>query len=134
LIFIQPTITIRNKKKQKMLIQIYYSRTTVPLTWAGLLEDHPGARPEDIRRLTICWCQLTLLPEWVESLVKLEILDIRDNQLIELPLAVTRLTSLKELYLYVNQLHSLPAEIARLARLAKLGIFLATICQSCRWL
>jgi hypothetical protein len=84
--------------------------------------------PDSIQKLTVLQVldlgdnELKGLPEWIGSLSALESLTLAKNQLFDLPPSMEKLKNLKELYLWGNALTDLPPEICELTQLQRLDI------------
>src|SRR5258706_1060190 len=76
--------------------------------------------PESIRRITALqklWvinCGLNSLPNWIDELNQLTILNVRENKLRNLPDSIGKLINLKDFYLTDNLLLDLPLSLAQI--------------------
>ncbi|MFX1356856.1 MAG: leucine-rich repeat domain-containing protein [Promethearchaeota archaeon] len=80
-----------------------------------------------LKKLVLRYNQLTIIPDWIGSLIKLESLNLNINNIIELPETIGNLISLKEFLLWKNELNLLPDSIGSLRSLEKLNLRLNQI-------
>jgi len=80
-----------------------------------------------LKKLVLRYNQLTVIPDWIGSLIKLESLNLNINNIIELPRTIGNLISLKELFLWKNELSLLPDSIGSLRSLETLNLRLNQI-------
>jgi leucine-rich repeat protein SHOC2 len=123
------------------VLQWRWSEVVEPEDWEGVEMENDrvvelkldevgltGAVPTEVgrlsalRKLSLCFNQLTSLPAEIWQLTSLEGLDLSDNQLTSVPAEIGQLILLERLVLGDNQLTSVPAEIGQLTALRELGL------------
>ncbi|BAT54696.1 leucine-rich repeat-containing protein [Nostoc sp. NIES-3756] len=77
---------------------------------------------KSLKSLLAYYCELELLPDWLNELTLLEYIDLRNNHLSDLPESLGKITGLKELNLRANPLQKVPICIRNLKLLETLGM------------
>ncbi len=79
-------------------------------------------RNPELRRLALCYCQLTEVPSVIAELKQLELLELAGNEIERLPDWLCELHRLEELSVEGNQLGQLPVSLGQLTRLSSLSL------------